>query len=321
MANDDIQGTITDADGNVVQGATVSLFKHTGEVVEHTTTDASGNYIFGSHSEGDGTSTDWHVVARYDDGNGNYNAFSKPYVTASLSTAVPDSGGTHQWNYTEGSGTTVADSIASLDIAYSGATWQTGAGADDSYLELDGTDDYGDLGSASQSELSHFVRDAQGTAFVWVKPSSGAADSDMGILSSEFSTAAPAISIRHVPDQAVFVRIGSDDGAVLDINGGGLSASDEGDWVAYAASVDGTDGYLYSARPPDYDLVQQASGTVQRTQSADLNQTVKWGADTDSSGNPQRFWTGGFDVSFIDDAGWTQSELQSFVDNSKDLYA
>jgi hypothetical protein len=92
MASDDIQGKITDVDGNAISGATVYLFSqdNTTEVTS-TVTDSNGNYIFGSHPDGDSTTQNWHVVAEYDDGSNYYNTYSKPYVDAQLSSVLPDS--------------------------------------------------------------------------------------------------------------------------------------------------------------------------------------------------------------------------------------
>ena len=47
---------------------------------------------------------------------------------AMLDIAIPDSGGTHQWNHLENGGTTLGDSIGTLDATINGATWTSGLG-------------------------------------------------------------------------------------------------------------------------------------------------------------------------------------------------
>jgi hypothetical protein len=87
MANDDIQGTITDEADNPIDGAPVALIRDEGDGgddVVYTTTDANGDYLFEGHPQGDGTTQEWHVVAHFEDGSGSYNTYSKPNVSADL---------------------------------------------------------------------------------------------------------------------------------------------------------------------------------------------------------------------------------------------
>jgi len=85
MTDNDIRGTVTDAQGDPIQGATVSLFlADQASAVRETTTDSNGEYIFDLHPDGTGSSEDWHVAVSYTDANGTQNALSKPFVSASL---------------------------------------------------------------------------------------------------------------------------------------------------------------------------------------------------------------------------------------------
>jgi len=85
MTDSDIRGTVTDAQGDPIQGATVSLFlADQASAVRETTTDSNGEYIFDLHPDGTGSSEDWHVAVSYTDANGTQNALSKPFVSASL---------------------------------------------------------------------------------------------------------------------------------------------------------------------------------------------------------------------------------------------
>lgn len=87
MANDDIQGTITDSSGNPISGATVYLVAETStNKVAFKSTDSNGYYKFTKHPDADGMPQEWHVAAYYEDGSGNvFNSVSQPKVSASLS--------------------------------------------------------------------------------------------------------------------------------------------------------------------------------------------------------------------------------------------
>lgn len=94
MASDDIQGKITDENGDPLSGVKVWLFSqdNPNEVVE-TTTDSNGDYIFERHPDGDGTSQNWHVTTAVESGSQRFNTFSKPYVSSQIPTTIPDSEG------------------------------------------------------------------------------------------------------------------------------------------------------------------------------------------------------------------------------------
>lgn len=71
--------------------------------------------------------------------------------------AIPDSGLMHRWPFDEGSGTTVNDSEGDIDGTITGATWVSGTGNGDSYLDFDGEDDiveYGRVFPDSWDELT-----------------------------------------------------------------------------------------------------------------------------------------------------------------------
>lgn len=92
MANDDIQGQVTDSSGNPIDGAEVYLFSQDNvNTVLQTTTDVNGNYIFENHPDGDGTSQQWYVTTSHTDVE-QFTAYGKPYVSAQLSSAILDSG-------------------------------------------------------------------------------------------------------------------------------------------------------------------------------------------------------------------------------------
>lgn len=166
MAQDDIQGVVTDENGDPVQDAVVALFPNGGteETVVYTTTDSNGEYLFDSHPYGDGTTQQWHLAARYDDGSGNFNSLSLPYVSADLpSSAIPDSA-IHHYPTDEGSGTTLTDNVAAADGTINGATWDDNEGGRGGWvLAYDGVDDNTDLSDAANQQLDAF------TMSTWLK--------------------------------------------------------------------------------------------------------------------------------------------------------
>ena len=100
MAQDDIQGTITDPDGNAIEGAIVEVLPAgtDGSVSEptavRTTTDSNGDFLVNYHPSGDGTTQDWVVNAYvYDSTNDAWVPLeNRPGVEADLGTVIPDSG-------------------------------------------------------------------------------------------------------------------------------------------------------------------------------------------------------------------------------------
>lgn len=108
MANDDIQGTVTDADGNAVGGAIVALWNQDNpNNVVTTTADSNGNYVFNHHSDGDGTSTNWHLTAR--DPNDGTRQFPSLH---SVSAQVVRESAVFRWTFDD----TDTESGAAIDV-------------------------------------------------------------------------------------------------------------------------------------------------------------------------------------------------------------
>jgi len=144
-----IEGIATDADGNRIRNAKVAVFLSdqsagaTG-TVKWTETDSNGNFVIERHPDGTGNTQSWHVAGEYTDGSSNeFNAFSKPYVSASIN-AIPDSV-VHQYDFvadwSQGA-TSVPDGIGSADMSLTGDPVDATIGGE-SGAEGDGTDGYG----------------------------------------------------------------------------------------------------------------------------------------------------------------------------------
>lgn len=237
-----------------------------------------------------------------------------PGVTESATQAAvaPDSGANHQWDWTAGSGTTVTDVNGAEDASWNAVGWQTGAGANDVYGRPDGSDDYGSWSTTAFD----FGISGPITIFQWLKPESSI--SDDRLINSEFSSVNNNLYTGFGSGTA-FDWMLTRGGNQQSIRAGDVS-NYYGDWIAYACTAGPSNGMVsYLATPGDsYSVDQLGTTSVPPTDSGSWENTVTWGG---YQGNSENSFNGGIDVSFIDDTEWTQSELQTFVDDSKGLYS
>ena len=225
--------------------------------------------------------------------------------------AIPDSGADHQWNYTTGSGTTVEDTIADLDLSYTSISdWPTDAGAGGTYAKLDETDD-ADVGD---DKFTHFFENKEGTYLLWAFIDSGWSDggkptrSPWGTGRTSTNT---NIGFEWRDDEyAAALTI---DGNFNDVSGGTVS-DHEGEWVASALVADGSNWRLYLATPGDYNVSELGSTSISGSDSGTWSQNLLFGADSNN------VFEGGTDIQFVDSDAWTESEIQSFVNDSKEFY-
>lgn len=233
--------------------------------------------------------------------------------------AIPASGGTHQWNHGEGSGTTLTDSIASLDGSINGSTWISGAGTNDVHLKYDGEDDYTDLGSDSRSKFRHFVEDGEGTIFYWTKPDQ--ISTRVSAISSSLSTSDVGVSIEYNWNSDGEIRWMSvnRNKEIWDTQGTN-SALIADEWQPIAVTVDGSTAHVYQGNPSDdYSVSEVAADTFSTDDliSSNLDHNVALGRHQQSS---DFYFDGAMDLLFIDTAVWSQSEIQSFAEDSKGYY-
>jgi hypothetical protein len=225
-------------------------------------------------------------------------------------TDIPDSGADHQWNFVSGSGTTVNDQNGSLDANFSGLSWGGSAGAGDTFGLLDGVDDSADLGSTGVTELSHWTENGKGTTLMWINPD------DSTNAQGVFGAGSPGASLVGFGTQIfngnfrAFLSNGTSN-TVLS------SSINTDEWQAWAAVADGSDFIWYKATPGNnYDITQVDSESVKTTTDSWTNNPY-FGFDPTAS---DRYFDGGFDIIFNDITDWTVSELQSFVDDTKEYY-
>ena len=234
-------------------------------------------------------------------------------VSVEPTSDTPDSGGTHQWDYIEGSGTTVEDSNGSLNLSYTGLSWDTGAGTEDVHAILDGVDDYADLGD---DFLTSFINDAEGTIFTWHRVDD-TGDNINTLFASYFTSSGTNFTLTARTDNNEWYYRLTIDGASEDISGGDLG-NNIGEWVAVAVVADGSDIRLFVALPPDYDVVEVSTAPAPATSTQSTwDATVSKGRETVDD---RRYFEGGIDLSWGDTSPRTQSDLQSFVDDSASFY-
>jgi len=225
--------------------------------------------------------------------------------------AIPDSGGTHQYNVESGSGN-ISDNIGSLTGTLNGTgdPWVTGGvGAGDAYVDLDGSDQYFDLGTASQSEFSHFPN-GNGTVFAWINPDNFTDFPSIFVSSYQSSNVGVGLRVESGGD----IRWGARDGSgndVWSVIASGVLSS--GTWTPVAATADGSTAKIYAGKS----LTQENSGSISNTTNSDLTNNVNIGRDTANGG---RYFDGGLDLIWTDSTAQSQSNIQSFVDDSKAFY-
>jgi hypothetical protein len=171
MANDDIQGTITDSNGNSISNAVVTLFLNNNPNKAITTqADSNGNYIFNNHPDGDGTTKNWHLAA-YDPNDTSRQFKSLHSVSASLADSIPDSA-VSRWTLNDtdtGSGKTT-DSWGGNDATLNNGVTTGIVGANQTYNTGEGHsyDGTGDDAITQNAGVTSFPF----TLAVWTKTSS-----------------------------------------------------------------------------------------------------------------------------------------------------
>jgi len=227
-------------------------------------------------------------------------------IDGSEVSAIPDSGGDHQWNTNEGGGTTLTDSIGDLNGSINGPSWETGGGTHDVYLFYDGSDDYVDLGSQSQSALSSVV-EAPATICAWIYVSEDVSSDRLNIFATETTSNGNNFNFQWREDNNEFwLQVAPDD---FRLNGGSITYDE---WIPTAFTISSSEGNLYVGENMD-----NVDSGAYAPSSGDLEHNVKIGGESDSL--VARFY-GGIDLSFYEEREWSRSELQDWVDDTKKFY-
>jgi len=187
---------------------------------------------------------------------------------------IPDSiADQNEWLHNEGSGATLTDSQGSLDGTISGATWQSDAGRGGHYLLYDGTDDKTDLGAASRSDLSHFIRDGEGAIGMWLNVDS-AASGFLNIFGTSGVTSDDGFIIRLDDDGALRFRAQADGNGLWNFVVSNVKSSIEGVWTPIIVDADGSTARIFvDGTPAD----QSTSINTGNLASTDFDDNVHFG--------------------------------------------
>jgi len=246
-------------------------------------------------------------IAFVSDGTNWYVSNNLDYVGA-----IRNSGGTHQWSFDEGSGTTAADYIGSLDGTLNGPSWISGKGVGDYHLDFDGADDYVSLGSASQSELTHFTNSQTGTFATWVNFDS--VSSLQILFGGKIGTADVSVKLYINTNGEVVWRGDDSSSTMWQISSTATLPTNE--WRLIAATVDGSTARVF---------VEDSGGSVNQENSASTSggTSSDWSnqAVFGKSQSNKRYFDGGMGVSYIDEVADSQSELQTWRDDTVRYFA
>jgi len=213
------------------------------------------------------------------------------------------------WHYSEGSGTTVADDVGTLDASFTGLDWSSDFGFEGHYGILDGVDDYGELGSDSKSELSFPLNTGVFSFFSWFNTHS---EQTQMVISSDVGGTNMRWNFSII-DGKYSVRLYFN-GPSAQIDTGNITVNE---WVALAATGDGDTLELYVAEPPDYEITLLGDTSISGdTTSGSLDEPVALGARHDGS-DP---FDGFLDNQFIGDESLSESQFQEWVDATKGNY-
>jgi len=166
MASDNIEGTVTDTQGNPLEDATIYVFVEQNTEPDgtqftgvKTSTDSNGDFVLKDHPAADGTSQEWHVAGYYQDGTGEFNALSKPSVEASVGPAFPSSTVLQYFATSWTQGDATWDDITNTANQPLSGNPQSGTLSDGSeYVGFDGNDDYGRITLPSDLEGNSLER-------------------------------------------------------------------------------------------------------------------------------------------------------------------
>ena len=236
---------------------------------------------------------------------------------------IPDSGGDHQWEYNEGSGTVVTDVIGNENLDFgdgdTNPDWITGEGIDEVYLELNGSNQYADLsGTGVFSELRS---GPSGTIFKWIK-SNGTGDDNACVIGNDMTSDSGTIfglGFREGSNRYQFnlVLEGDNNRADSTTNPNKF----ENDWVVIVGGVndDLNETSIWVATPdddPDDDYVIDKEGTA----DAPIPTNENW-SDVPSVGRRSAFndqyYGGGVSYSFYHPSPPDDIDLQQIVNDTK----
>ena len=224
--------------------------------------------------------------------------------------AIPDSQGNNQWNFAEGSGTTVADEIGDVTLEFNSLSWGSGEGVDDNYAILDGSNDFANVGN---DVFTSFITEPEGTFFFWHRVDQ--TNEFQSLVASDFTQSDTDIFFGIDGDNRYTIRltINSDSEEIRQ----GDASANEGDWVALCLIVDPTEMELLIAEAPNYELNSLGTSPTPSSSSG------SWTNDVGVGGRPVSSdlnFGGGLSYSFYDSDAREISDLQNIIDATDSLF-
>lgn len=210
---------------------------------------------------------------------------------------------TNHWRFSEGSGTTVGDSIGSADASFNALMWNSGVGLDAYTGETDGSDDYGTADASS---------DANTTWSLWVWFNAQDASNERGL----------------------FTETGSSGGAntVIDVGVAGSGQlrwrnNPDGDSVSTSISEN---TYYFAGLSVDETASTEATAYLGAASDSSLTEVGSFNHSisyTDvffeigATAGPGRYWDGEIDdLAYAAGDALSQSEFQNRFDDTKGNY-
>jgi len=231
--------------------------------------------------------------------------------------AIPDSGGAHQWTTDAGSGTTLEDTGTSstpLDGSINGPDWITGGkGVGDAYLDYDASqNEYVELGTDSKSELSHIVNNGAGTFAFWINPDD---TTRRTVIANGFDGGSNHFCLRIKSGSLDWFMTASNGSFEFRVTAGTITTNS---WQLVVGVADGSSATAYVADTSDNQVTAVGTDTSTiNTNANNLTDNVNIGRTTDGA---QDHFNGEIDIGFTDTTSFTKSELDQWLNNTKQFY-
>ena len=230
--------------------------------------------------------------------------------------AALNSGADHQWDFSEGSGSTVGDKIGGLDGSITNATFAAGKGVGGTHMVYDGSSDFVDLGSNSRTAFKSLTDQNLGTCAIWFRPHDTSNNYQVWGNTGDLNDVGFGMRIRSGAEFGVVVLDGDGSRSVLIKSGGGVLT--QNNWTFIAFTMDGSNtASLYHADVGDTNVSLENTSSINGSTTADFSSNVNFGRRNDNLG-----WDldGQTDVAFYEAREWSDSELQTWVNQTKDFF-
>lgn len=222
----------------------------------------------------------------------------------------------NRWVYSNGSGTVVEDSVGDYDSQFSDITWVNGdSGVNNIYGEVNGVDEWGDLGEDSKGDqFSVLVNNGYGSFGCWIKPNFSEFSDNRVLLfgtdiySSDRRSFYIGIDTRDGDNTSQIMVSTTDDGNDVIHIDGSEGLIDNGEWQSLAFTANGSTATLVHNGEED------KSDEIEITESGDLGYNVKFFSRSDP---PNNLYAGGVSLSWWSRGGVSIDSISEWHDKTK----